>query len=194
MPGITTLNCWAHARRKFLDAQSFVNEKANEVLTQIQLLYAIEKNGVENNYTPDEIKIYRQQYAVSILSGLHELVKTQQLNSLPKSPLGMALQYTLARWDKLTVYTQDGNLKIDNNLVENSIRPVAIGRKNYLFAGNPEAAQRSAVLYSLFATCKLHQVNPIEWLTYVFKNINSHKINVIAQLLPQNYTALIVYS
>ena len=191
MPGITTLNCWAHARRKFIDAQSFDNEKASEVLTQIQLLYAIEKHGVENNYTPDEIKIYRQQHAVPILSGLRELLKTQQLNSLPKSPLGMALQYTLARWNKLTVYTQDGNLKIDNNLVENSIRPVAIGRKNYLFAGNHEAAQRSAVLYSLFATCKLHHVNPIEWLTYVFKNINSHKINAIVQLLPQNYATLI---
>jgi hypothetical protein len=101
------------------------------------------------------------------------------------------LQYTLARWDKLNVYTLDGNLRIDNNLVENSIRPVAIGRKNYLFAGNHGAAQRSAMLYSLFATCKLHNVSPIEWLPYVFENINNHKINNIDQLLPENYAALI---
>ena len=187
--GITTLNCWAHARRKFIDAQNFDNEKASEVLVQIQLLYAVEKHGVENNYVADEIKNYREQNAVPILKTLHQILQTQLTNSLPKSPLGMALQYTLARWDKLNVYTRDGNLRIDNNLVENSIRPVAIGRKNYLFAGNHEAAGRSAMLYSLFATCKLHNVNPIEWLTYVFENINDHKINEIEDLLPQNYAA-----
>jgi transposase len=189
--GITTLNCWAHARRKFIDAQSFDNAKASEVLVQIQLLYAAEKHCVENNYSPDEIKNYRQQKAVPVLETLHQILKTQLINSLPKSPLGMALQYTLARWDKLIIYTQDGNLRIDNNLVENSIRPVAIGRKNYMFAGNHEAAQRSAMLYSLFATCKLHNVNPIEWLTYVFENINNHKINAIEQLLPQHYSEMI---
>jgi len=125
--GIVTLNCWAHARRKFIDAQSFDATKAGMVLAQIQLLYAVEKECVENNYTPDQVKDYRQQHAVPVLKELHELLKTQATNSLPKSPLGMALQYTLARWDKLNVYTQDGKLRIDNNLVENSIRPVAIG-------------------------------------------------------------------
>jgi transposase len=189
--GIIALNCWAHARRKFIDAQSFDNAKASEVLTQIQLLYAVEKYCVENKYTPDEIKNYRLQNAAPILTALHKILQTQLLSSLPKSPLGIALQYTLARWDKLNVYLQDGNLRIDNNLVENSIRPVAIGRKNYLFAGNHEAAGRSAMLYSLFATCKLHNVNPIQWLTYVFENINNHKINAIDQLLPQNYAELI---
>ena len=188
---IITLNCWAHARRKFIDAQNFDNAKASEVLTQIQLLYAVEKHCVENNYSTDEIKNYRQQQAVPVLKTLHQILQTQLTSSLPKSPLGMALQYTLARWDKLNVYNQDGNLRIDNNLVENSIRPVAIGRKNYLFAGNHEAAGRSAMLYSLFATCKLHNVNPIEWLTYVFENINDHKINAIEELLPQNYAALL---
>jgi transposase len=189
--GITTLNCWAHARRKFIDAQSFDNSKASEVLAQIQLLYAVEKHCTQNKYTADQIKNYRQQHAVPLLNTLHQILQTQLTGSLPKSPLGMALQYTLARWDKLKVYTTDGNLRIDNNLVENSIRPVAIGRKNYLFAGNHEAAGRSAMLYSLFATCKLHNVNPIQWLTYVFENINDHKINAVHQLLPQNYEALL---
>ena len=191
VPGITTLNCWAHARRKFIDAQSFDAAKAGEILTQLQQLYAVEKHCVENNYTSDQIKDHRQLHAVPILKNLHEILKNQLVTCLPSSPLGKALQYTLARWDKLNVYTRDGNLRIDNNLIENSIRPVAIGRKNYLFAGNHEAAQRSAMLYSLFATCKLHHVNPIEWLTYVFENINDHKINEIYQLLPQNYAALI---
>lgn len=189
--GIIPLNCWAHARRKFIDAQSFDNAKASEVLRQIQLLYAVEKHCVENNYAADEIKNYRHHHAAPVLKTLHQILQTQLTNSLPKSPLGMALQYTLARWDKLNVYTLDGNLRIDNNLVENSIRPVAIGRKNYLFAGNHEAAGRSAMLYSLFATCKLHNVNPIQWLTYVFENINDHKIKDIEQLLPQNYDELL---
>lgn len=189
--GIIPLNCWAHARRKFIDAQSFDAAKAGEVLVQIQLLYAVEKRCVENAYTAEEIKTYRQRHSAPVLKTLHQTLQAQLTSSLPKSPLGIALLYTLGRWDKLNVYTGDGNLRIDNNLAENSIRPVAIGRKNYLFAGNHEAAQRSAMLYSLFATCKLHKVNPIEWLTYVFENINDHKINAIEQLLPQNYTALL---
>jgi transposase len=189
---IIPLNCWAHARRKFIDAQNFDNAKASQVLTQIQLLYAIEKHCSENNYSADEIKNYRGQHAAPVLNTLHQILQTQLTNSLPKSPIGIALQYTFARWNKLNVYLQNGNLRIDNNLVENSIRPVAIGRKNYLFAGNHEAAARSAMLYSLFATCKLHNVNPIEWLTSVFKNINDHKINAIEELLPQNYAVLLV--
>jgi len=177
--GIIVVNCWAHARHKFIDAQDFDNTKPSEVLVQIQLLYAVEKQCTENGYTAAEIKNYRQQHAVPILKTLHQILQTQLANSLPKSPLGFALQYTLAQWDKLNVYTQDGNLRIDNNLVENSIRPIAIGRNNYLFAGNHEAAGISALLYSLFATCKLHNVNPIQWLTYVFENINGHKINAM---------------
>lgn len=101
--GITALNCWAHARRKFIDAQNFENAKASEVLRQIQLLYEVEKHCVENNYTAGEIKNYRRHYAVPLLTTLHQTLQTQLLNSLPKSPLGIALQYTLARWDKLNV-------------------------------------------------------------------------------------------
>jgi hypothetical protein len=178
-------------RVAIIDAQSFDNEKASGVLAQIQLLYAIEKHCAENNYTADEIKTYRQQHGVPLLKALHQILQKQLADSFPNSPIGLALQYTLARWAKLNVYTQDGNLRIDNNLVANSIRPVAIGRKNYLFAGNHEAAARSAMLYSLFASCKLHNVNPIEWLTYIFENIHEYKINAIAELLPQNYAALL---
>ena len=82
---------------------------------------------------------------------------------LPKSVIGKALAYSITRWDALSLYTTDGKLNIDNNPVENAIRPVAIGRKNYLFAGSHEAAQRSAMLYSLLGTCKLHGINPFTW-------------------------------
>ena len=108
---------------------------------------------------------------------------------LPKSVIGKALSYCIERWNELMTYTADGRLNIDNNPVERSIRPVAIGRKNYLFAGSHEAAQRSAMLYSLLGTCKLHEVNPFIWLRNVLQCIATHPINKIEELLPQNWQA-----
>ena len=90
-------------------------------------------------------------------------------------------------WDKLVAYSLHGEVDIDNNLVENSIRPLALGRKNYLFAGSHESAQRSAMFYSLLGTCKLHNINPYVWLTNVYQRIKDHPINRIAELLPQNW-------
>lgn len=185
--GITTLNCWAHARRKFFDAQDYDKARATTVLEKIQCLYKVESYCQEKNYTPEQIKKYRQELSIPILESLHTLLKEQLNEALPQSPLGKALQYTLSRWNKLCVYTQHGGLRIDNNLIENSIRPVALGRKNYLFAGSHEAAQRGAMLYSLFATCRLHNINPTEWLVDVLGKIKNHKINAIEELLPQNY-------
>ena len=186
-PDITVSNCWAHARRKFIDAQSFDNAKASEILTLIAQLYGVEKHCREHDFTTDQIKQARQQQSVPILAAIHLALKTQLTTSLPNSPLGKAIQYTLSRWQKLNVYIQEGFLSIDNNLVENSIRPIAIGRKNWLFAGSHEAAGRSAMLYSLFATCRLHNIEPLQWLTEVLAKIKDHPINKIKELLPQNY-------
>ena len=121
---------------------------------------------------PEQIKEYRFNDAVPILTALKKLLQDFLVKSLPSSPLGKAISYTLKRWEKLCLYTTDGKLQIDNNLVENSIRPVALGRKNYLFAGSHERAQDAAMLYSLFATCRLHGVNPEKWLTHLFEKIN----------------------
>jgi transposase len=186
---ITVSNCWAHARRKFIDAQDFDNARSAEVLSLIAQLYEIEKYCRVNNFTTGQIKEQRRDQSIPILNKIHEVIKTQLLTALPSSPLGMALQYTLNRWQKLNVYTQEGFLPIDNNLVENSIRPIAIGRRNWLFAGSHEAAQRSAMLYSLFATCKLHNIEPVQWLTEILSKIKDYKINRIHELLPQNYHA-----
>jgi transposase len=191
VPGITVLNCWAHARRKFYDAQSFDKANCEIVLTEIQKLYAIEKHCKDEKLDAQQIKTYRQTYAKPILEAMHTLLQSMLNTTTPKSPLGMALQYTLKRWSKLNTYTNDGNLTIDNNLVENSIRPIAIGRKNYLFAGSEQAAENSAMLYSFFATCKLYNVNPIEWLTYVLDNINDCKMSNLESLLPQNYAKIV---
>jgi hypothetical protein len=117
-------------------------------------------------------------------------MKEEYKKVLPKSPIGKALGYSIERWNELMIYTTDGKLNIDNNPVENSIRPIAIGRKNYLFAGSHEAAQRSAMLYSLLGTCKLHGINPFVWLRDVLQRIATHPINKIEELLPQNWQPL----
>lgn len=107
--------------------------------------------------------------------------------SLPKSQIGKALAYSQTRWDNLLAYLLDGNLQIDNNLIENAIRPVALGRKNYLFAGSHDAAQRAAMPYTFFANCKKNAVNPYYWLKYTLENIQSINHKNITDLYPHNY-------
>lgn len=187
--GITTLCCWAHARRKFYEAKDYDNSNAEIVLEQIQQLYKIEAHCKEQNFTPEQIKSYRLQHAVAVLNPLHEILKDMLIKLLAGNPLIKAISYTLKRWEKLCLYTTNGILQIDNNLVENSIRPVALGRKNYLFAGSHERAQDAAMLYSLFATCRLHNVNPEKWLTSLFENIKNTPKEQLHLLLPQNYAA-----
>lgn len=186
--GIITLCCWAHARRKFFEALEYDKYYGQMLLGQVQSLYKIEEWCRDHHYTPEQIKAYRGQYAVPILENMYDNMHEFLSKTLPKSPLGKAITYTLKRWEKLCVYTTNGILQIDNNLVENSIRPVALGRKNYLFAGSHERAQDAAMLYSLFATCRLHNINPEKWLTYLFENINSTQKDKLHLLLPQNYT------
>jgi hypothetical protein len=107
--------------------------------------------------------------------------------TLPQSPIGKALSYSLQRWDKLSRYTEDGRLQIDSNLVENAIRPIAIGRKNYLFAGFHDGARRAAMLYSFMGTCKKNNVNPFEWLKDILIRMPSHPVSKLEQLLPNNW-------
>lgn len=185
---ITTLCCWAHARRKFIEAKDYDLKNAELILQEIQNLYKVEEHCREHGFSPEQIKQYRQEHSIPILTGLHQLLTDISSTTLPSSPLGKAISYALKRWVKLTVYTEDGILQIDNNLVENTIRPVALGRKNYLFAGSHERAQDAAMLYSLFATCRLHDINPEKWLTYFFENINSTPKDQLYQLLPQNFS------
>jgi len=97
-----------------------------------------------------------------------------------------AIEYVTPLWEGLQNYLKGGNLHIDNNLIENSIRPVALGRKNYLFAGSHKGAERSAMLYSFFACCRLNNINPQKWFSYVLENIADHKVNKLHELLPNN--------
>lgn len=186
---VTVLNCMAHARRMFYDALANDKARAEYALEQFGLLYDIERNAVQLSGT-DEVQQLRQKEAAPILKSFGQWMQQEYIKVPPKSAIAQALQYSIGRWKELSTYTTDGKLKIDNNPVENSIRPVAVGRKNYLFAGSHEAAQRSAMLYSLLGTCKLHNVNPFIWLKDILKRIPAHPINKIEELLPQNWVPL----
>jgi transposase len=184
---VTLFHCWAHARRKFYDALQNDKARAEHALEQIQLLYAIERTARDQSLNTEQVLELRQQKAVPILNDLYVWMKQAYIEATPQSVIGKALAYSLKLWEGLITYTTDGRLNIDNNLVENAIRPVAIGRKNYLFAGSHEAAQRSAMLYSLFGTCKLHGVNPFDWMKDVLQRIPAYPVNQVAQLLPHNW-------
>jgi len=186
---ITLLHCMAHARRKFVEARLNDQARADHVLAQIQELYAIERKADEEELPAEEVLKLRQDKAVPILEALGKWMQQAYTEVLPQSAIGKALAYSLTRWGKLKIYTTNGKLNIDNNPVENAIRPVAIGRKNYLFAGSHEAAQRSAMLYSLLGTCKLHDINPFEWMKAVLEKIPAHHVNKVADLLPHHWAA-----
>jgi len=184
---ITLLNCWAHARRYFDKALQYDQKAAGHVLKQIQKLYMIERFSRNANHSAAERKDLRLEHALPILNDLGKWMAEKFKQTLPKSPMGEALQYTIPRWDNLLAYLYDGHLEIDNNLVENAIRPNALGRKNYLFAGSHEAAQRAAMFYSFFGTCKKNNINPFDWLKDVLERIPRHKANMLHELLPQNW-------
>jgi len=184
-PGVPTHNCWAHARRYFFEAQQSAPEEAEHMLKEIGWLYKIERELRENGATHEQRARARQEKSLPVLKGIKAYLASHP--GLPKSPWGQGVHYTLARWDKLVRYVEDGRIEIDNNLVENAIRPIALGRKNYLFAGSHEAAQRAAVIYSLLATCKKNDVNPWEWLRDVLERIPTHPAKSVADLLPHNW-------
>ncbi len=177
--------CWAHARRYFHDARDSTAERADHVLARIQELYAIERQLREEEAGPAERARVRHEKAAPILAGLKTYIEDNP--GLPKSPWGKASAYTLTRWDKLTKYVDEGRLEIDNNLIENTIRPIALGRRNWLFAGSHDAARRAGIIYSLVATCKKHGVNPETWLADVLARIPMHPAKRIDELLPMNW-------
>ena len=184
---ITHICCLAHARREFHDSKSFDKELAEYALTKFHRLYEIERNCKAQQLSYDEIKNVRQSEAIPVLNELHEWMIDHYKSLLPSSPIRKAIEYSLKRWERLCYYTKDGKLNPDNNPVERSIRSVAIGRKNFMFAGSNKGAERLAMIYSLLGTCKINDVNPYEWLKDVLDKINSWPINRISELLPHNW-------
>jgi transposase len=182
---ITHLSCMAHARRGFEKALPYDKEKAAYAMDMFQKLYAIEQKARNENLSAKERYELRLEQALPLLNDLGRWIVETYKSSLPKSPIGKATAYCIPRWDNLTNYLHDGMLEIDNNLAENAIRPIALGRKNYLFAGSQRGAERAAMFYSFFGTCKKNDVNPVEWLKKVLEVIPEYKVNKLHELLPQ---------
>lgn len=183
---IELFHCMAHARRYFDEALGNDRVRAEYVLGEMQRLYDVERQTREEGMSYKQRYELRQEKCLPVLQRIHSWMKENIIEVLPQSMIGKAIAYTLSRWEKLCFYTNDGRLEIDNNLVENAIRPVAIGRKNYLFAGSHHAAQRSAMLYSLVGTCKKRGIEPYQWLKDTLTKIPDWKANELCQLLPCN--------
>ncbi len=175
--------CWAHVRRKFFDIHAATQSPvALEALNRIGELYAIEQEI--RGQPPPARGAIRLARAGPKLSALHAWLITIRAQLSKKSELAGAIHYALARWRALTRYSEDGRIEIDNNAAERSLRTVALGRKNYLFAGSDAGGERAAAVYSLLGTAKLNGLNPEAYLRYVLTHIAEHPINRIEELLP----------
>jgi transposase len=192
---ITHLGCMAHARRKFVEAQKAVGKnkksgKANTAINLIARLYAIERRLREAKADEDEIYRVRQQEALPQLEKLRQWLDATLHAVTPKGLLGKALSYLDKNWTKLTIYTQDGRLSIDNNGAENAIRPFVVGRKNWLFSASVRGAKASANLYSLIETAKANGKEPYVYLKQVFTELpKAESIDQIEALLPWNISS-----
>jgi len=185
---ILEASCWAHARRQFYDIHVANRSPiAAEAIQRIALLYAIEREI--RGHLPAERVAVRQERAGPLLEQLHAWLSGTLRTVSAKSPLGVAINYTLTRWTQLTRYRDDGRIEIDNNTAERSIRPIVLGRRNYLFAGSDAGGERAANIYSLIGSAMLNEIDPYLYLRHVLERIAEHPINRIAELLPWNVAA-----
>src|SRR6266404_4151158 len=180
--------CWAHVRRKFYDIHvAHTSPIAAETLDRIGRLYGIEAEI--RGRPPDERVAVRKSRAGPELEALRGWLQMTLTKLSQKSELALAIRYALSRWTALTRYRDDGRLEIDNNAAERSLRAVALGRKNWLFAGSDDGGERAAVIFSLLGTAKLNDLDPEGYLRYVLERIADHPINRVAELLPWNVVA-----
>jgi transposase len=183
----TEVACWAHTRRKFHDSLTTDPRRAHEMLAMIGKLYAVEKQAKENGLNAIALKRSRQQHSTPNLDEIRLRLEDWSIEVLPKSPIGQAVGYARGQWIALNQYIEDGDLDIDNNLAERVLRTVAIGRRNWLFAGSDAGAERAATIYSLIASCKLCEIDPFEYLRDVLDRISTHPASRIAELTPSGW-------
>lgn len=178
------MGCWAHCRRHFFEISKTQKTPglAAHALAWIARVYAIEAPVKE--MTPDKKYLARQEHAVPLLTNFRAWLEGHASGLLPQSPLAQAFGYALRNWDALARYTEHGVLLPDNNAMERTIRPIAVGRSNYLFAGSVRGGCASATMYSLLGTAKLNGLNPYNWLKDTLTRLPSHPSNRVAELLP----------
>lgn len=185
---VELLHCMAHSRRYFEKALDYDEKRSSHFLTEIQKVYAIERQLKEAQASVEEKRQIRQEKTAPILKDLKSWMDAEILKVVKSTPIYRALGYAIKRWNGLTVFLTDGKLRIDNNLIENQIRPLALGRKNFMFAASINGAKYAAVFYSFFCMCQMNGHNHFEWLQDFFLRVEDHSIDKIEELLPtKNY-------
>jgi len=182
---VKEVTCWAHARRKFVEVTTLMKTpcRAHKAIAFIKQLYAIER---QIRQIKDHVKlVHRQSQSKNTLTQFKAWLDVEVNGVLPKSALGNAIGYSLKNWDALCRYTEHGFLEVDNNFAERCMRPVALGRKNYLFVGSERAGKAAAIYYSLIESCKLNQVNPLTYMTYLLRNARNKAITL---LMPHEFS------
>lgn len=183
----TEVGCWAHARRKFYDARSTDELRSQEMLALVKLLYQVEKEAREHKLDAGARRALRQEKSSPILERIENRLEAWSLEVLPRSPVGQAVAYARGQWEALTEYVDDGHLEIDNNAAERALRCVAVGRKNWMFAGSDAGGERAAVIYSLVASCRACGIDPFAYLRDVIERISTHPASRIAELTPAGW-------
>lgn len=181
------VGCWAHGRRKFIEAESAHPAHAPPFIAELRKLYLVEAVARERQLGPEQRKALRLEKSKPVLETLLPELEKAVAQHLPQSPLAKAASYCLNEWTALTRYLEDGRLEIDNNLTENAIRPSAVGKKNWLFIGHPDAGWRSAVIYSIVVSCQRRHLDPAHYLSDVLRRLPGMKQSELSTLLPQNW-------
>ena len=174
--------CWAHARRKFVEAEKTSPQLAHDAVARIKALYAVEHEA-KGLDAPARAAL-RQHKAKPLLEAMKVWLDREQTAALPKTPIALAIAYAANQWDALTVYLRDGNLSIDNNIAERAVKPFAIGRKNWMFFGSDRGGRTLATLCSFTATCELWKLNPWTYLRDVLTHLLTTPADQLATLLP----------
>ncbi len=188
--GVLPIGCWAHCRRRYTEALTEDKARAEYALEQIGLLYAVERRADEEYLSFKERSDLRSRLSYPIMVAFEKWMVSEYPKVLPKGRIGKAIHYTYGMYHKLTRYHLDGRLKMDNNLAENAIRQVAMGRKAWLFCGNHDAAENAAIMYTMFGCCKAHGINFRDWLVYFLNHVHDYDNDYsknLDELLPHNF-------
>ena len=185
--GIVRAGCWAHQRRKIIEAEKTAPEIAQEIIALVRALYGVEKQG--RNASADERLALRQEYSAPILAELHDKFLSWKEQLLPKHPMAEAIKYALNHWEELNVFLSDGAVEIDNNVSEREMKRVILNRKNSLFVGNARGGRTAAILASLTSTCRRHDLDPQLYLTQLLVNLPSARIEDLPDWLPDRWKA-----
>lgn len=189
-PDVVWVGCMAHLRRKFVEALDGGDLRAAAPVAILQALYRVESEATEASDPPDKRLDRRRQVGVPAMASLQKWLRDMQMQVPPKTPLGRAITYAINQWASLQVYLTDGRIPIDNNAVERQIRRIAVGRKNYLFAGSDAGAERAATLYSVLGTCSLVGVDPYAYMRDVLERVSAGwPGSRVAELLPAAWAA-----